>query len=65
MLRDIHGALAEERARDLRRSRPSFRGATLSRPPLLKVRLGRRLIGAGAWLAGEDALFEHLFAARR
>ena len=65
MLRDIHAALAEERARELRRSLPAYRGTKSPPPPLLKIRVGRGLIYMGAWLAGEDALFERLFAARR
>lgn len=69
MLPDIRRAWAEERERELRlaaeRHRLLEEAAVRTAPPMLRERVGRRLITVGARLAGDEALFERLFVASR
>jgi len=65
MLPEIRSALSAERACDLQEagSRERMaRSASGARPSGPRRRLGRGLISLGSRIAGEDALFEELYA---
>ena len=66
MLPELRSALSAERVRDLQsagcRQRLALEAGSGDRSA--RKRLGKRLISLGSKLAGDDALFEELYARR-
>jgi hypothetical protein len=67
MVPAIHLELSAQRVADLRRGAAKYRrarAAAANGAPSVRRRAGRGLIAAGAWLAGEGAIFDRMVATR-